>query len=540
MALAYSYIRFSSSEQRKGDSLRRQQVESARYAEEHGLTLDTTLNINDLGTSAFRGKNVLEGGLGAFLAAVENGTVQKGSFLLVENFDRLTRMEPASAFALLQSIVAKGVTVVTLSDKRQYTAESLNRDITQLLMSLVTMHRAHEESRLKGIRVRAAWAKKKNVDARTGKPITNMTPVWLRVNNGAFEVIEEKAAAVKRIFSLATEEGLGQRAIVTRLINEKIQPIGKISRWTETSVRRIIQNVAVIGTYQPRSINTSDPSLRENDGEAIEGYYPPVVSSQQFYYAQTLREKAMIPRGPRGENLGTIFTGLVFCGMCGATMRRKGASANDVFIRLRCSASCGMPSWKYDTLQILVLGVLEQDLLPHLDNRGGERAQLQEKINEADRVHQEIQHRLVKILDAIEISQNPVEMLLSRAEKLDLERIEAKNTAESLRNDLRLLEARSFNRNFIENPDNDGIREILAGSPDTPPEKVRYALSRAVDKITLCQTNGIKTVCIAVGNETRHFDFDDKNLMWSCRESAWKTRVIFPHPLNKNQPVLTP
>ena len=54
---AYSYIRFSTPQQAKGDSHTRQNDKAARYAAEHELVLDTALNLTDLGVSAYRGKN---------------------------------------------------------------------------------------------------------------------------------------------------------------------------------------------------------------------------------------------------------------------------------------------------------------------------------------------------------------------------------------------------------------------------------------------------------------------------------------------------
>jgi DNA invertase Pin-like site-specific DNA recombinase len=45
---AYSYIRFSTPQQALGDSLRRQTEKAAKYAMEHGLTLDTELNLRNL------------------------------------------------------------------------------------------------------------------------------------------------------------------------------------------------------------------------------------------------------------------------------------------------------------------------------------------------------------------------------------------------------------------------------------------------------------------------------------------------------------
>jgi len=48
---AYSYIRFSTPEQAKGHSIRRQEELSAAYAEEHGLELDNSLKMTDKGVN---------------------------------------------------------------------------------------------------------------------------------------------------------------------------------------------------------------------------------------------------------------------------------------------------------------------------------------------------------------------------------------------------------------------------------------------------------------------------------------------------------
>ena len=53
MALVYSYIRFSSKKQAKGDSLRRQ-TEGEEWIEKNGHT-KASLTLHDLGVSAFRG-----------------------------------------------------------------------------------------------------------------------------------------------------------------------------------------------------------------------------------------------------------------------------------------------------------------------------------------------------------------------------------------------------------------------------------------------------------------------------------------------------
>lgn len=535
MAVAYSYVRFSTTEQKKGDSLRRQQEQTYLWAKTRGLTVDESLEICDLGRSAYRGKNLSDGGLGEFIAAIDDGRVQKGSYLVVENLDRLSRQQPMIALNLLQSIVERGVIVVTLSDNNEYTSESLNQNIAHLMMSILTMHRAHEESRVKGDRVRAAWSEKKQVHARAGLPITHMTPAWLMVEDQKFKVIEGRADVVRRVFDLATKEGMGQRAIVTQLKKENIIPIGRAKAWTETSVRRILQNKAVIGTYQPKSLGANRSDLRTDDGEAIENYYPQIIPGPQFHYAQKLREKSYIPRGPRGEALGTIFTGLVFCGKCGASMRRKGASRNDVHDRLRCGSSCGAKSWKYHPLEVLILSFLERDLMPHINLHAEDRKQTQEQLSEAEAVYKKWQDASDRLVDAMENGAGDLKIIVDRLKKVEQSREAAAKEVQRLSQHLLTLDANKFMYGTNEELE-DPIRELFAGLDIEAAgvrEKIRYSLRRVVDRIVVSDKDNIRTIRLEVGAEIRHIDIDVKKLSHVCREDkTFCGKVAIQHPVS--------
>src|SRR5262249_40902693 len=119
MRQAYSYIRFSHKRQQEGDSGRRQTAKVRdSYCSRHKLLLDDSLNLRDLGVSAFRGDNVETGNPAAFLAAVKSGRVPKGSVLIVENLDRLTRNQTLKAVNLFSSILQAGATIVTLEPER--------------------------------------------------------------------------------------------------------------------------------------------------------------------------------------------------------------------------------------------------------------------------------------------------------------------------------------------------------------------------------------------------------------------------------------
>ena len=94
---------------------------SQQYADQHGLTLDDTLQLRDLGVSALKGKNAKSGALAGFLEAIEGGRVVKGSTLIVESLDRLSRAELMKSLYLFNGILEKGVNIATLTPEREYT-----------------------------------------------------------------------------------------------------------------------------------------------------------------------------------------------------------------------------------------------------------------------------------------------------------------------------------------------------------------------------------------------------------------------------------
>src|SRR5271154_2896146 len=102
---AYSYIRFSREHQSQGDSLRRQLEATKAYCERNNLLLDESLDLRDLGVSAFKGRNSTKGSLGRFIDLCERGEVAPGSALVVESLDRISRQSPRRAVALLSSLL---------------------------------------------------------------------------------------------------------------------------------------------------------------------------------------------------------------------------------------------------------------------------------------------------------------------------------------------------------------------------------------------------------------------------------------------------
>jgi DNA invertase Pin-like site-specific DNA recombinase len=176
-AKAYSYVRFSTPDQMKGNSFERQTEKAAEYASAHGLELDTTLTFQDLGVSAFRGRNSQTGELRAFFDAVEQGDIPQGSYLLVESLDRLSRMDPWDVLPIFQMIINAGITIITLQDSKEWNRETIRGSPMRIMESVFVMMRAHEESVVKSMRVASAYERKRQRAAareKLAEPFTRM------------------------------------------------------------------------------------------------------------------------------------------------------------------------------------------------------------------------------------------------------------------------------------------------------------------------------------------------------------------------------
>ncbi|CAE6724251.1 hypothetical protein R69619_01704 [Paraburkholderia nemoris] len=323
MAKAYSYVRMSLETQTRGDSLRRQSELSQKYAEKHGLLLVSDAVYHDLGVSAFRGKNATEGALGAFIEAAESNQIEKGSYLLVESLDRLSREEPERALTTLQRILRAGINVVTLATPEK-TYISGKVDAYDLIFGIMSMVRAHEESAMKAARVHASWSKKQELASE--KKLTRLCPLWLELSadRTKFRPIPERVRLVERIFQ-ETVNGVGAMLIANRFHSEKIPTWGtskgRAKRWTESYIKKVRSNRAVLGEYVPHRVHDG----KRTPLRTVEDYYPAIISQDLFNRAANARAIRKTTGGPKAKRVSNLFSSVAVCGYCGAPMRYRNA-----------------------------------------------------------------------------------------------------------------------------------------------------------------------------------------------------------------------
>lgn len=412
-----SYTRFSSKRQAKGDSYRRQTDMSAKWCQENGYELDTMLRYEDLGVSAWSGANTEIGAFSTLLKYAKSGKIPPGSILIIEALDRLTRQSLRAAVPLFIEILNTGLTVVTLVDGKRWTADSLD-DMADFMLSVLLLSRGFEESERKSGRLR-----EKNEQARREqlREPFGSAPGWLvrESKSAPWTIDEAKAESVRKVFALAVA-GHGSPEIAKRANAEK-WPVptrlgGNKEIWHVRMPGYLLRNRAVIGEHEYR-IRTHEAHKAswhgQSTGITVPDYYPRIVSDEVWTLAQAAVDSRRTPMR-RDDNYFNIFSGVMYCGSCGATMQRKIEFRGTSKGQIVCSnhqagaTECSPSSVKYvDTVLIreisrnagVQMGVYEEmqeDFAAKLD---GEKA----KLSRLDAAAERIAETIIEVGDALPV-----------------------------------------------------------------------------------------------------------------------------------------
>lgn len=387
MPKIWPYIRFSSDEQRKGDSLRRQQDLIDKFAARpeivaEGAVIDTSLDLNDLGVSGYTGKNILQGQFKVFLDAIDTGIVKRGDYLAVEAINRITRLDPMESLPIFLDLLNKGVKIAITASYQVY---KQGEDITQLYIAIGELQRGFIESNEKGRRVREAWDEKKLRALRTGEVTTSRLPLWLRaiktVENGftirTIEEIPERVSIVKEIYRLsdnnvgaiATARLLTERGVATftRENTRKNPNYGDF--WQPSYIKKILDSRAVMGYYQPMTWEKLEDNRRRRitHGAEISNYFPKIISPELYRRVQEKRRsRAEAGQGNKGRKFSNLFTKLAHCAECGATASHINKGPNPrkggkylVCYRAR-HGSCIYKAWRYEDIETMLLKFLAE------------------------------------------------------------------------------------------------------------------------------------------------------------------------------------
>ena len=307
-SIAFSYVRFSSEKQSKGQSVNRQVQLSRDYANQHGLILDESLNLQDLGVSAFKGKNLEpQSRLGGFLELAKAGKIPQNSYLLVESLDRISRTNILKFQEIFLSILNLGITIVTIADGQIYNAQDIIENPHKLFISLSVMIRANEESKTKSGRIKQARDARRKKAAEQDVKFRIYTPPWCRFEDGKYVVDEAKAKIINNLFHRYVN-GHGIYTITKELNADKVPGVNKSGTWYQAWVSALLHDERLLGRSE--ILNRDD-------------YFPAVVDKELFNRVQLKLNESIKVVGRIGNDIGNLFQGLCFCGHCHHKMTKK-------------------------------------------------------------------------------------------------------------------------------------------------------------------------------------------------------------------------
>ena len=340
MATVYSYMRFSSFGQADGDSMDRQEQAAVSWAQTHGYELAEP--HKDPNYSGFKGRHRAKGALSRFLKEIADGDIERGSVLLVEAIDRLSREGYVKATKMITLILDAGITIITLEDGNEYSEAILDKkpDLIRTLQNKI--EQANDYSKRLSYRVQKGKEKGRATKLAAKRPITRMCPSWLKVvedeTGSRYMPIPERVEVIRDIFDQLDRDVSKLR--IAKNLNERCVPQfdragqglkstkpKKVHGWYLTSISKIAHNRALIGEFQPTKKNHSTKTLQV--GEAVQQIYPVVIDRELFERVQLMKK----PAGRRGKEFANILTGLVKCDHCKYPMVfRKSASMSRVTI----------------------------------------------------------------------------------------------------------------------------------------------------------------------------------------------------------------
>lgn len=448
-AKAYPYARCSRAEQLKGDSLERQRRMVEEFCRDHDLEVDDTLDLSDRGLSGWTGENRTRGALRRFVEAI-GGEVPRGSYLLIENIDRLSREPVLEAFDNFRAIIKAGITIVTLDNGWILTEASLSRESWKLHAIISMMERAFDESAQKSRRLREAMAQKRKLAAEHCVPFSRNAPAWLMFDEAAKRHVlnPDRAPAFVRMLELAAC-GVGQYSIGRILEREGFNP-PKGGSWQTSYISKTIRNEALIGTF--RANRTGDDG-RSVEDVVVPNYWPAVVSVDLFQRAQAARKPFLEVVGRKGAKHSNLFGKIAFCRECKEpmTLFTVSKAKRNRFQYLICSGKrrglgCKAPkNFRYDRIEAGVLKhVHEIDLSRFMkdDVADARLARAASEAAEAEHALSDLNRRIESVMDDLETAPKArKEALQARLDKRLAERPALEKQIRELRRDRERLEA---------------------------------------------------------------------------------------------------
>jgi site-specific DNA recombinase len=508
------YARVSSDRQKEEQTIVSQTAALIEYCRQEGYAIPDEWIFQDEGYS---GATLIRPGLERVRDLAAEGQIEK---LLIYSPDRLSR-KYAYQVLLIEEFARQGVEVIFIRSPRASTPEE------HLLVQFQGMIAEYERAQIaertrRGKRYRA---KTGLINVLSGAPYGYRYVKKTETTASYYEIIEQQAEVVRKVFELYTEVGLSIGAIARWLNDHEIPTRKKTSRWERSTIWAMLRNPAYMGkacfgkTESAPRQRTTRP-LRQRGGfsprcstnrerprhEWIEIPVPAIISEETFALAEERLEDNK--RFSKRRTIDpTLLHGMLVCGECGyAYYRCSTRTSKRKIYYYRCLGSddyrhvngrvCHNKPIRQDYLD----GVIWKQVIELLEDPEMIRKEIQRRIKEIQnssptRKRKEVLNREItrqqkgieKLLDAYQEGLLKLDELRDRLPNL-------RKRSDALQSELRSLEAASANQQtFFRLADNiENFLERLRRNADTLDVIERQKILRLVVKEILIHKETIK------------------------------------------------
>lgn len=317
----YPYLRFSSDPQGEGNSIERQREALRKGVLDRldGLALEQVeiTWLEDHGLSAYHGHHLSKGAMGDFMQKVKSRQVEPDSLFVCESVSRASRQGGFAVLGMINAMLDAEMCVLLLDQGVVFNRSEIPKFLTVQLTLYAEL--AREESLIKSQYAKDNWSRNRQLAREKAGDFvfTRECPRWLEVHDGKYRVIEEKATSVREIYAKALD-GFGIHKLVSHANTNRLPVPGKGDSWHASLVKRLLENRAVIGEFQPH-VNGPD-GTRVPEGDPIDNFYPAIVDLDVFHAVNSLRQKRHeFPKRADANNHNYLL-GLGRCA-CGGSWR---------------------------------------------------------------------------------------------------------------------------------------------------------------------------------------------------------------------------
>lgn len=315
-----------------------------------------------------------------------------------------------------------------------------------------------------------------------------------RIGKGYVLVPNENAEVVRYIFRRYSQRETA--ADILHSLNRMAIPTVTGAQWTAYAIREVIKNQTYIGKINTKTVRCEK---HIEDGKVVqrwlnnytpitvEGKHEPIIDEELFWKCQEIRNSKKT-RIKSDQTLKNPFASMMFCGVCGKTMRRthydyKGERTFYYGCQTsRCETKNTFTHIVYDMVISELKKELERqqvvlasyDTTPEKDNRRDELEMLKAELGKKSMM-------LERACEAYETGIYDRQTYLERVQKVNAAKVELQARIEALENDIEESEERHEKAVPI-------LTRVVEEMHTLTPKEQNDLLKMIIDKITYKKT----------------------------------------------------